>query len=125
MPELWQDKSLDFYRSIGYQAHPFIKNLITFLLLDYGNYLWHIINHKIPLLWRFHVVHHSDHDLDLTTAIRFHFGEIISSVVYRGAVVFLTGTTPLTVLIYETVFEGATQFHHSNWKLPFRLEKIE
>lgn len=118
-----KNEQLKFGLNYRYQAHPFIKNLITFLLLDYGNYLWHIINHKIPLLWRFHVVHHSDHDLDITTATRFHFGEIIGSVLYRGAVVVLTGTTPLTVLFYEIVFEGATQFHHSNWKMSFKLEK--
>lgn len=106
-----------------YNAHPLIKGIITFLALDYTNYLWHILNHKIPLLWRFHVVHHSDHDLDITTAFRFHFGELIGSVFFRGAAVVLTGATALQVLIYEILFEGATQFHHSNWKLPYKLEK--
>lgn len=106
-----------------YNANPLLKGIITFLALDYTNYLWHILNHKIPLLWRFHVVHHSDHDLDITTAFRFHFGELIGSVFFRGAAVVLTGATALQVLIYEILFEGATQFHHSNWKLPYKLEK--
>lgn len=107
-----------------YKAHPFIKDVVSFLLLDYSNYLWHILLHKVPLLWRFHLVHHCDPDLDVTTAIRFHFGEIIGSVFYRGAWVFVTGVRPLTVLLYEIVFEGATQFHHSNWKLPYNTEKL-
>jgi len=101
-----------------------LANVVAFLLLDYTNYLWHILNHKIPLLWRFHLVHHTDHDLDVTTAVRFHFGEIIGSAVFRAAAVFLIGASPLIVLIYEIVFEAATQFHHSNLKLPFKFEKI-
>jgi len=107
-----------------YKAHPLFKYTVTILLLDYGSYLWHIVNHKIPLLWRFHVVHHSDADLDLTTAIRFHFGEMIGSVFFRGAFVFLSGASAKTVLAYEIAFEGVTQFHHSNWRLPFKLEKL-
>lgn len=101
-----------------------ITAIIAFLLLDYTNYLWHVLNHKIPLLWRFHLVHHTDYNLDVTTAIRFHFGEIIGSTVFRGAAVFLIGVSPSIVLIYEIVFEAATQFHHSNWKLPYRFEKM-
>ena len=100
------------------------KSVIAFLILDYGNYVWHILNHKIPLLWRFHVVHHTDLDMDITTAFRFHFGELIGSVFFRGAVTVLSGASPMLVLVYEIVFEGATQFHHSNWKLPLKFEKI-
>lgn len=101
-----------------------IKTIISFLLLDYSNYLWHILLHKLPVLWRFHLVHHTDLDLDVTTAFRFHFGEMIGSVFFRGAAIILIGASPVIVLIYEIVFEAATQFHHSNIKLPFRLEKV-
>jgi sterol desaturase/sphingolipid hydroxylase (fatty acid hydroxylase superfamily) len=107
-----------------YRAPRFIKAGIAFLIMDYTNYLWHILNHKIPLLWRFHLVHHSDRDLDVTTAFRFHFGELIGSVFYRGAFVFLSGATVMNVLLYEILFEAATQFHHSNRKLPFKLEEV-
>jgi len=100
------------------------KEAIAFLIMDYTNYVWHLLNHHLPLLWRFHVVHHSDLDLDVTTALRFHFGEMIGSLFYRSAFVFLSGASPLTVLIYEIVFEGATAFHHSNIKLPYKFEKI-
>lgn len=97
---------------------------IAFVLLDYTNYLWHILNHKVPLLWRFHLVHHTDVDLDVTTAIRFHAGEMITSIFFRGFAVFIIGASPVIVLIYEIFFEAATQFHHSNWKLPFMVEKM-
>src|SRR5436190_17334345 len=107
-----------------YSASPAIKFVMAFLLLDYSNYTWHILLHKMPVLWRFHLVHHTDLDLDVTTAFRFHFGELIGSVIFRGAAVLLTGVSPVTVLIYEIFFEAATQFHHSNMKLSFPVEKI-
>jgi sterol desaturase/sphingolipid hydroxylase (fatty acid hydroxylase superfamily) len=119
-----KNRQLQWGLNYQYAAHPLIKGMVAFLIMDYTNYLWHVLNHKVPLLWRFHVVHHCDPDLDVTTAIRFHFGELIGSVFYRGAFVFLSGATALQVLLYEILFEGATQFHHSNLKLPFTLEKV-
>lgn len=101
-----------------------LGQIFAFFLLDYASYLWHKINHKVPLLWRFHVVHHTDLDLDLSTAIRFHFGEMIGSVFFRGLFVWMSGATPLTVLIYEIIFEAETQFHHSNLKLNEKFEKV-
>ncbi len=106
-----------------YISAPALKMLVAFLMMDYTNYLWHIANHKLPVFWRFHIVHHCDPDLDVTTAFRFHFGEMIGSVFFRGFFVLLAGVTAMQVLLYEILFEGATQFHHSNWKLPYRLEK--
>ncbi len=101
-----------------------VKYLIAFIFLDYSNYIWHILLHKLPFLWRFHLVHHTDLDVDLTTAFRFHFGEMIASVFFRGAAVVLIGASPAIVLIYEIAFEAATQFHHSNTNISFKLEKI-
>ena len=120
----YKNEALHIGLNYLYALPSWIEASIAFLVLDYGNYLWHVLNHKVPLLWRFHLVHHTDPDLDITTAFRFHFGEMIGSLFFRGAFVFLTGATPLIVLIYEIVFEAATQFHHSNWKLPIRLEKV-
>jgi len=102
---------------------PVIRTICVFLILDYGNYLWHVMNHKIPILWRFHLVHHTDLDLDTLTAVRFHFGEMIGSVFFRGLFVLLAGASPIEVLWYELIFEGATQFHHSNLKMPYQFEK--
>lgn len=100
------------------------KYVLVFLLLDYSLYTWHILLHRLPILWRFHLVHHTDLDLDITTAFRFHFGELIGSVLFRGAAILLLGASPIMVLLYEIVFEAATQFHHSNIKLPLRLERL-
>ena len=101
-----------------------IKFLAAFFLLDYGNYLWHVLLHQIPILWRFHLVHHTDLDLDVLTATRFHFVELFASVIFRGGIMFMLGVMPQTVLIYEIVFEAATQFHHSNLRLPVKFEKM-
>ncbi|MEO8795705.1 MAG: sterol desaturase family protein [Daejeonella sp.] len=118
-----KNKKLKWGLNYRLNSAPPLKWILAFLIMDYTNYLWHVLNHKIPLLWRFHVVHHSDRDLDLSTAIRFHFGELIGSIFYRGLFIFLSGASARQVLVYEVLFEGATQFHHTNWKLPFKLEK--
>src|SRR5690242_6292396 len=107
-----------------YELPAWLEFIIGFLLLDYFIYIWHLLNHKLPFLWRFHHVHHTDLDLDVTTAIRFHFGELILSIFFRGAAVVLTGASPLLVLVYEILFEAETNFHHSNWKLPFKVERM-
>lgn len=120
----FENKQWQFGLSYWLHLPVWIEFTIAFLLLDYSNYIWHILLHKLPLLWRFHLVHHTDLDLDVTTAFRFHFGEMIGSVLFRGAAVILTGASPMLVLIYEIVFEAATQFHHSNSRLPLRFEKL-
>jgi len=107
-----------------YHLPNWCENLIAFILLDYSIFWWHIILHRMPLMWRFHLVHHTDIDMDVSTAFRFHFGEMIGSVIFRGAMVVLIGASPLMVLIYEIIFEAETQFHHSNTKLPLRFEKL-
>src|SRR6185295_5013183 len=119
-----QNETLHIGLNFLYKLPVWLEASISFLIIDFTNYLWHILNHKLPVLWRFHIVHHTDHDLDVTTAIRFHYGELIGSVFFRGAFVFLSGAGPMLVLIYEIVFEAATQFHHSNLKLPVKVERI-
>lgn len=69
-------------------------------------------------------MHHSDLELDISIAFRFHFGEMIGSVIFRGVAIVMIGASPILILIYEIAFEAATQIHHSNMKLPFKFEKI-
>ncbi|MGK7390244.1 MAG: sterol desaturase family protein [Candidatus Cyclobacteriaceae bacterium M2_1C_046] len=99
-----------------------LELILTFLLLDYGMYIWHRMNHNIPLLWRFHNVHHTDLDLDVTTAVRFHFGELFFSIFFRSAIIIMIGASVTNLLLYEIFFQAATAFHHSNLKLPKKLE---
>jgi sterol desaturase/sphingolipid hydroxylase (fatty acid hydroxylase superfamily) len=95
----------------------------AFLLLDLSFYYWHRANHRWPLLWRFHNVHHVDPDLDVSTALRFHFGEVALSAAFRALQVLLIGPTTAAYLAYEIVFQANTLFHHSNVRLPLRLER--
>ncbi len=96
--------------------------LFDLILLDLYLYFWHRLNHEVPLLWRFHEIHHLDEFLDSTSAIRFHFGEILLSAVARGLFVFLMGIDLFTVLVFETIVLIATLFHHSNIRLPNKIE---
>ena len=96
--------------------------LIDLLLLDCAIYWWHRINHTIPFLWRFHQVHHLDEFLDTTSAVRFHFGEVILSALLRVVVIFLLGIDLVSVVVFETLLMVATLFHHSNISLPKKLE---
>ena len=96
----------------------------TFLLMDYAYWWWHWANHMIPLFWRFHNVHHTDLDLDVTTAARFHFGEMIFSVGFLSLAVILFGIGPIMLIVFFITFETATLFHHSNWRLPVCVERM-
>ena len=98
--------------------------IIGFLLLDLSFYYWHLLNHKIPLLWRFHNVHHTDPALDVSTGFRFHFGEVLFSTIFRVAQVSLIGVSIGTFAAYELIFQANTLFHHSNVRLPIRLERL-
>jgi sterol desaturase/sphingolipid hydroxylase (fatty acid hydroxylase superfamily) len=97
---------------------------LAFLLMDLTFYYWHLANHMIPVLWRFHNVHHIDPDLDVSTAFRFHAVEVLLSTGFRVLQVSLIGLSPLTYVIYEGVFQGSTMFHHSNVRLSLRAERL-
>jgi sterol desaturase/sphingolipid hydroxylase (fatty acid hydroxylase superfamily) len=103
---------------------PLVGGLLAFLLMDYSTYLWHRLNHAVPFLWRFHRVHHTDLDLDVSTALRFHFGEMLWSVGARAMQVVIIGVGPTVALIWEGAELAATVFHHSNVQLPLALERI-
>ena len=97
--------------------------VLGFLLLDLSFYYWHRVNHTLPFLWRFHGVHHLDPQLDVSTSFRFHFGEIALSCGFRVLQILLIGPTYPVFVIYEICFQSSTLFHHSNLKLPLRLER--
>ena len=101
-----------------------IEGIIAFLLMDLAFYYWHLANHKVPVLWRFHNVHHIDPDLDVSTAFRFHFGEIALSAIFRIIQISTIGISPAVFFIYEICFTANTIFQHSNIKLPIRFERI-
>lgn len=94
------------------------------LLLDAWMYIWHRLNHEIPFLWRFHRVHHSDPTMDVTTASRFHVGEIIISSLLRIPLIFLLGIHLEELLLYETIAFAVVQLHHADIGLPNTLDRM-
>lgn len=100
-----------------------LSGVLTCLCMDWAYYWWHRLNHVVPFFWRFHHVHHTDLELDVTTAARFHAVEILLTVPFRVLVVALLGAPVQALLVYELCFEAATLFHHSNWRLPLGLER--
>jgi sterol desaturase/sphingolipid hydroxylase (fatty acid hydroxylase superfamily) len=100
-----------------------VETCAGILLLDYTLYAWHVLTHKVPALWRFHAVHHADLDMDASTAVRFHFGELAVSIPWRAAQVAAIGVSPRTLSIWQTGLLVAVLFHHSNLRLPVGWER--
>src|SRR6202022_893353 len=98
--------------------------VLSFLLMDLTFYYWHLANHRVPFLWRFHNVHHSDPDLDVSTAFRFHFGEIALSAIFSLLQVSLIGPSAWAYAVYQLVFQAEVLFHHSNIRLPVTFERL-
>ncbi|MBW2139603.1 MAG: sterol desaturase family protein [Deltaproteobacteria bacterium] len=101
-----------------------VKLLITFIFMDFILYVWHLLNHQVPLLWRFHLVHHTDLNMDVITANRFHVGELVISALIKISLIYFLGADRLGVLIFESLTLLSTQFHHSSLKAPGWFEKI-
>ena len=96
--------------------------LLDLVLLDFWIYWWHRANHELPFLWRFHEVHHLDELLDSTSAVRFHFGEVLLSALVRALVIVLFDLPLASVLLFEALVLTGAIFHHSDARLPPRLE---
>ncbi len=101
-----------------------ISFVIAVLFLDVALYWQHVATHKIPLLWRFHKVHHADRDLDASSGVRFHPIEICASMVYKMALVALLGAPLMTVIIFEIVLNACALFNHANLRLPLWLDRV-
>lgn len=100
-----------------------LETALAVVLMDYTLYLWHVLTHKAPWLWRFHVVHHADRDLTASTALRFHFGELAISAPWRAAQVAAIGVSPRALSVWQTLLFVSILFHHSNVRLPEAAER--
>ncbi len=96
----------------------------VFLLLDLWMYAWHRLNHRLPFLWRFHRVHHSDARMDVTTANRFHIGEVAMSCLFLTPVMALLGLQLTELAAYQLVMFSVVQMHHANVRLPAIAERL-
>ncbi len=105
-------------------APEWIKVLVTIAFMDFMLYVWHLLNHEIPLLWRFHRVHHCDLNMDVSSATRFHIGELVISALIKISIIFFLGASAAGVLIFESVIVLCAQFHHSSLRVPKWFETI-
>jgi sterol desaturase/sphingolipid hydroxylase (fatty acid hydroxylase superfamily) len=101
-----------------------LETSLAVVLMDYTFYVWHALNHKLPFLWRFHQPHHVDLGLDASTALRFHFGEMSTSVGWRAAQILLLGVSLFSLSVWQLFMLMEILFHHSNIELPIRLERL-
>ncbi len=99
-------------------------NLMMFLFLDLLIYFQHFISHKWSVLWKFHRVHHSDPDLDISSALRFHPIEILYSFFLKCLIVIFLGIDPKTVLSFEIVLNGMALFNHANISISKKVESV-
>ena len=92
--------------------------------LDLAIYVQHVLFHAVPTLWRLHMVHHADVDIDVTTGARFHPIEIVLSMGIKLAVVAALGPPMLAVLAFEVMLNATAMFNHANVSMPDRLDRI-
>lgn len=100
-----------------------LEILIGFVILDLLIYFQHVLSHKVPMIWKFHKVHHADRDIDVTTGIRFHPIEVLFSMLYKCGFILLLGPLPIAVFLFEVVLNGSAMFNHANVRLPSWLDK--
>lgn len=101
-----------------------IEIILTVIILDLIIWGQHFLSHKIPFVWRFHRMHHTDRDLDVTTAVRFHPFEIIFSMFIKITAIYILGASAIAVIIFEIMLNGMAMFNHANLRIPLRIENI-
>ena len=97
---------------------------VAVLVFDFWTYWWHRMSHRIRFLWRFHRVHHSDPNMDVTTAVRFHFGEIIMSSLLRVPILLILGAAAWQLALYEVIMFPVVLLHHANVALPEPMDRL-
>ncbi len=101
-----------------------LKIVAAVALLDLVVYTQHVLFHAIPTLWRLHMMHHADMDIDMTTGLRFHPIEIVISIAIKLAAIAALGAPALAVLIFEVTLNATAMFNHSNIRIPQGIDRI-
>ena len=116
------EKELDLLNAFSLPM--WLEICLSILILDFFTYLWHLLNHEVPFFWRFHRVHHSDMNMDVSTANRFHLGELLLSGLLRLAVVYTFGIPLIAYFLFEILVNLSIQFHHSSIRINPVFEKV-
>lgn len=96
---------------------------IAVLVLDFAVYWQHVISHKVPMFWALHKVHHADRDIDASTGIRFHPGEVVLSMLYKMVWVLVLGPSVVGIIVFEVLLNGSAMFNHANLRLPIWVDR--
>lgn len=99
------------------------KVFLAVIFMDFIFYVWHLLNHKVALLWRFHRVHHSDMNMDVSTASRFHIGELALSSCIKIGLIYGIGANLVSVILFEALLGLTAQFQHSSVRMPLWFER--
>ena len=108
----------------NFAAPPWLAIVVSVMVLDFVIYLQHVMFHAVPLLWRLHMVHHADLDIDVTTGVRFHTIEILISLGIKVSAIVLLGAPAMAVLIFEVLLNATSMFNHSNVRMPQWLDRV-
>jgi len=108
-------------RMLGIVGWPEI--LLSIVVLDFFDYVWHRANHRVRFLWRFHKAHHADTGMDVSTALRFHPGELLLSALVKAAWIAVWGPLVVAWFLFEALVSLCAQFHHSNIDFPDGIER--
>ena len=98
--------------------------VVTVVILDFAIYMQHLVFHRVDMFWRLHQMHHSDLDLDFTSAVRFHPVEIVLSMLIKMGLVVALGAHPASVLVFELILFGLAAFNHANIRIPLALDGV-
>ncbi|MFV0606065.1 MAG: sterol desaturase family protein [Niabella sp.] len=119
----------DWCKAVGwglvYWSHAGIVGAIVIgiLALDFSSWWVHYIMHKNRFLWRFHIIHHSDNKVDVTTGLRHHPGDSLLRGIFFLILIFISGAPMYSVMMYQTLVVITTAFTHANISLPAALDK--
>jgi sterol desaturase/sphingolipid hydroxylase (fatty acid hydroxylase superfamily) len=103
---------------------PVQAGVMSIILLDLAIYVQHVVFHRIPLLWRLHMVHHTDLDIDVTTGSRFHPIEIVISLGIKGVVLMVLGAPAWSVVAFEVLLNGTSMFNHGNARIHPTADRV-
>jgi sterol desaturase/sphingolipid hydroxylase (fatty acid hydroxylase superfamily) len=119
-----QSRGLGLFNSNRLPIPGLLAGLLSILALDFVIYLQHLLFHAAPFLWRFHMVHHADRDIDVTTGLRFHTVEILISMGIKLGAIVLLGAPAWSVLFFECLLMATSLYNHGNVRLAPRWDRI-
>jgi len=113
--------NLSFYNAL-HSLPLWIQYILGILFLDLVIWFWHMINHKVTFLWSFHQAHHAEKYLNASSAVRFHVGELMLSVLFKSFILIMFGIPLHVFLLYESFITLFAIYHHANIKLPEKIQ---